>query len=80
MKLGQKVVHKNISQGRNLIKDCDVLKNRKTSRQSVKEGTVPLPFRGKWAENRSHNLGKALGEGLAHKFSYRRKDGVFCEM
>ena len=31
-------------------------------------------FRGKRAENRSHNLGKALGEGLGHKFSYRRMD------
>ena len=32
--------------------------------------------------NRSHNLGKALGEGLGHKFlynvqTYGRKDGVF---
>ena len=57
------------------------------SRQSAKKGTVPLPFRGKWPENRSHNLEKALGEGFDHKFSYgridvkteRRKDGVFCE-
>ena len=47
------------------------------SRQNAKEGTVPLSFRGKRAENRSHNLGKALGEGLDHKFSDRRKDGVF---
>ena len=30
---------------------------------------VPLPFRGKWAENCSHNVGRSLGEGLAHKFS-----------
>ena len=28
---------------------------------------VPLPFRGKRAENCSHNVGKSLGEGLAHK-------------
>ena len=44
------------------------------SRQSAKEGTIPLPFRAKRAENYSHNLGKALGEGLGHKFSYRRND------
>ena len=46
------------------------------SRQSAKEGTAPLPFRGKLAENCSDNLGKVLEEpeGLAHKFSYRRKD------
>ena len=31
IKQGQKVVHKNVSQGCNLSKDCDVLKNRKTS-------------------------------------------------
>ena len=30
---------------------------------------VPLPFRGKQAENCSHNVGKSLGEGLAHKLS-----------
>ena len=35
---------------------------------------VPLPFRGKRAENCSHNVGKSLGEGLAHNFSYRCKD------
>ena len=35
---------------------------------------VPLPFRGKRAENCSQNEGKSLGEGLAHKFSERRKD------
>ena len=29
---------------------------------------VPLPFRGKRAENCSYNVGKSLGEGLAHKF------------
>ena len=28
---------------------------------------VPLPFRGKQAENCSHNVGKSLEEGLAHK-------------
>ena len=28
---------------------------------------VPLPFRGKQAERCSHNVGKLLGEGLAHK-------------
>ena len=44
------------------------------SRQSAKDETFPLPFKGKQAENRSHNLGKALGEVLGHKFSYRRKD------
>ena len=38
---------------------------------------VPLPFRGKRAENCTHNEEKSFGEGLAHKFSYRRKDGVF---
>ena len=39
--------------------------------------------RGKRAENWSHNVGKSLGEGLAHKFSYRRRDRkteFFCEM
>ena len=30
---------------------------------------VPLPFIGKRAENCSYNVGKSLGEGLAHKFS-----------
>ena len=30
---------------------------------------VPLPFRGKRAENFSYDVGKALGEGLANKFS-----------
>ena len=35
---------------------------------------VPLPFRGKRAENCSQNEGKSLGEGLAHKFSEGRKD------
>ena len=42
---------------------------------------VPLPFRGKPAENFSHNVGKSLGEGWAPKFlerqTERRKDGVF---
>jgi hypothetical protein len=28
---------------------------------------VPLPFRGKRAENCLHNVGKSLGEGLAHE-------------
>ena len=46
------------------------LKKIFASRLSAKEGTVPLPFRGKWAENYSHNLGKSLGEGLGHKFLY----------
>ena len=58
-------------------------KKKLASRQSAKEGTVPLPFRGKRAENRSHNLGKAVGEGLGHKFLYRRMDvntEFFCEM
>jgi hypothetical protein len=37
-------------------------------------------LRGKRAENRSHNLGKALGEGLGHNsrtdvLIYGRKDG-----
>ena len=32
--------------------------------QRAKEETVPLPFSWNRAENRSHNLGKALGEGL----------------
>jgi hypothetical protein len=32
--------------------------------QRAKEGTVPLPFSWNRAENRSNNLGKALGEGL----------------
>ena len=40
------------------------LKKICVDRQRAKEGTVTLPFSGKWAENRSHNLGKALGEGL----------------
>ena len=36
---------------------------------------VLLTFRGKRAENCSHNVGISLGEGLlAHKFLYRRKD------
>ena len=34
---------------------------------------VPLPFRGKPTENCSHNVGKSLGEGWAHKFSERQK-------
>ena len=34
------------------------------SRQKAKEGTVPLPFSGNRAEYCSHNLGKALREGL----------------
>ena len=34
--------------------------------QRAKEGTVPLPFSGNRAEKRSHNLGKALGEGLGY--------------
>ena len=34
------------------------------SRQRAKEGTVPLSYSGKRAENRTHNLGKALGGGL----------------
>ena len=32
---------------------------------------VPLPFRGKWAQNCLHNVGKSLGEGLAHKILRR---------
>ena len=28
---------------------------------------APLPFRGKRAENSLHNVGKSLGEGLAHE-------------
>ena len=31
---------------------------------TLKEGTVPLPFTKNRPENHSHNLGKALGEGL----------------
>ena len=31
---------------------------------TLKEGTVPLPFSRNRPENHSHNLGKALGEGL----------------
>ena len=51
----------------------------------AKEGTFPLPFRGKWAENRSHNLGKALEEGFGHTdvWTLRHMDGkteFFCEM
>ena len=42
--------------------------------KGAKEGTFPFPFRGKRALNRSHNSGKALGEGLGDKFSYRRMD------
>ena len=34
---------------------------------------VPLPFRGKQAENCSHNVRKSLGEGLAHKEKERRR-------
>ena len=50
------------------------LKRKFASHQSTNEGTVPLPFRGKRVGNRSHNLGKALGEGFGHKFSDRRMD------
>ena len=60
------------------------------SRQRAKEGTVPLPFSGNQAENHSHNLGKALGEGLgllkvvsAPTMLNSRKDvktEFFCEM
>ena len=32
---------------------------------------VPLPFRGKRAENCLHNVGKSLGEGLAHEILRR---------
>ena len=32
--------------------------------QRAKEGTILLPCSWNWADNRSHNLGKALGEGL----------------
>ena len=39
---------------------------------------VPLPFRGKRAENCSHNVGKSLGEGLHGSYileqTERRKD------
>ena len=55
------------------MRSCLILR-KFASRQSAKEETVHLSFRGKRAENRSHNLGKALGEGLGHKFSYRRMD------
>ena len=34
---------------------------------------VPLPFRWKRAENCSINVGKSLGEGLAHKEKERRR-------
>ena len=37
---------------------------------------VPLPFRGKRAENRSHNVGKSLGEGLAHKEKERERENM----
>ena len=43
-------------------------------------GILPYPKikskrkRGKRAENCSHNVGKSLGVGLAHKFLLRRKD------
>ena len=45
------------------------------SKHKIRNRCVPLPFRGKRAENCSHNVGKSWGEGLAHKFSYRQKDG-----
>ena len=72
------------------MRSCLILR-KVVSCQSAKEGTVPLPFRGKRAENRLHNLGKALGEGLDHKFLYRVMDvkmerpkdvktEFFCEM
>ena len=32
---------------------------------------IPLPFRGKRAENCLHNVGKSLGEGLAHEILRR---------
>ena len=42
---------------------------------------IPLHFRGKRAENCSHNVGKSLGEGLHGSQiliqTERRKDGVF---
>jgi hypothetical protein len=55
------------------------------SKRKIGNSRVPLPFRGKRAENCSHNVVKSVGEGLAHKFLYRRidrkmlrrKDGVF---
>ena len=34
------------------------------SKRKRENRRVPLPFRGKWAENCPHNLGKSLGEGL----------------
>ena len=45
---------------------------------------VPLPFRGKRAENCSYNVGKSLGEGLAEakipEFHSFRVSEFFCEM
>ena len=61
----------------------EIMLNLKKNLRLAKEGTVPLSFSGNQAENRSHNLGKALGKGLSHKFLYIRMDvktEFFCEM
>ena len=55
------------------MRSCLILRNF-ASRHTAKEETVPLPFSGKRAENCSHYFGKALGEGLGHKFADRRMD------
>ena len=47
--------------------DTGVSKNLGLVKAQKREPS-PFPFRGKRTENRSHNLGKLLGEGLGHKF------------
>ena len=42
-----------------------ILSYPKVKAQKREPSHVPLPFRGKRAENCLHNVGKSLGEGLA---------------
>ena len=41
------------------------------SKRKTGNRRVPLPLRGKQAENCLHNVGKSLGEGLAHEILRR---------
>ena len=62
------------------------------SKRTRGNSRVPLPFRGKRAENCSYNMGKSLGEGLAeakipefHSFTVSEFQSFtvsefFCEM
>ena len=47
-----------------------VYPNIKLKRKRVNR-RAPVPFRGKRAENCLHNVGKSLGEGLAHEILRR---------